>query len=348
MNYKQIAQRFLTFAEVECKGSSPLYEYLSLQIAKDEEMLALCSNTPKGQPIPNLLFGAVHYLLLKGNEHELKSYYLSLVEQPKDFHDAFTYFKDFCHQYRAEIISILKEKYVQTNEVRRCAYLFPTFCYVYQKVKRPLALIEIGTSAGLQLLWDKYSYHYFTGEVYGKKDSKVIIESEARGRLNTEILEEIPPITARYGIDLHVNDLTNEEHLRWLTALIWPEHHERRLLFQEAAECLKENKQELNLIEGDGVALLSEIVAKIPEDAVICVFHTHVANQIPPESKQALLEQIHTIGQSRDIFHLYNNMKDRYLHLDYIVNGVAYENRVGDNNAHGKWFEWELSELLQR
>ncbi len=33
-----------------------------------------------GQPVPNLLLGAVHYLLLAGKEHHVKTYYSSLVE----------------------------------------------------------------------------------------------------------------------------------------------------------------------------------------------------------------------------------------------------------------------------
>jgi hypothetical protein len=107
-----------------------------------------------------LFFGAVHYLLLKGADHPLKDFYPSIVSNPKSYEDSFEYFKDFCLTHRNEIESILKTKLVQTNEIRRCAYLYPIFCTIYEKVKKPLALIEIGTSAGLQLLWDKYSYSY--------------------------------------------------------------------------------------------------------------------------------------------------------------------------------------------
>lgn len=70
---EQIANLFRNFSANECKGSSVLYEYLSIKISEDEEVLTLASYEQPGQPVPNLLLGAVHYLLLKGKEHSLKT-----------------------------------------------------------------------------------------------------------------------------------------------------------------------------------------------------------------------------------------------------------------------------------
>lgn len=78
------------------KDPSDLYEYLSIKISEDEEVLTLASYAQPGQPVPNLLLGAVHYLLLKGKEHSLKNYYQSLVENADiNFENAFYQFKDF-------------------------------------------------------------------------------------------------------------------------------------------------------------------------------------------------------------------------------------------------------------
>lgn len=340
MVLNSLSEQFKKFAVRECKESSQLYEFLSLKIAEDEEMLELASYAREGQPVPNLFLGAVHYLLLKGKEHVLKEFYPSIVTNSREVEESYFYFKDFCQLYKEEIISILKTKLVQTNEVRRCSYLYPTFCYIFDITKKPLALIEIGTSAGLQLLWDKYSYSYGTNQVYGNKNSDVHITSEIKGD-NTPFLHvSSPPVVSRVGIDLHVNDLSNEEDYLWLKSLIWPNHHERRKLFEKAANYVRKNP--LTLIEGDGVTLLSEISKKTPKDHVICVFHTHVANQMPLKSKIRLLEEIKTIGKDRDIFHLYNNMRDRDLHLDYYIDGNEYTKIVGRTDGHGRWFYWDL------
>ncbi|MGF2715404.1 DUF2332 domain-containing protein [Bacillus cereus] len=342
---KQVANLFRDFSVNECKGSSPLYEYLSIKISEDEEVLTLAFNAQPGQPIPNLLLGAVHYLLLKGKEHSLKRYYYSLVEDAgtdTNFENAFHQFKDFCHVYREEIITLLQTKLVQTNEVRRCAYLYPSFCYIFNKVNKPLALIEIGTSSGLQLFWDQYRYSYGMEEVYGNTQSNVHLTSEIRGDNMPYLLKQSPPVVERIGLDLHVNDLNDDEDYLWLRALIWPEHKERLVLFDQAAELVKE--QSVQLIEGDGVVLLPSIVDQIREDVVICIFHTHVANQIPENVKHTLEKQIKEIGAKRDVFHLYNNMWDRDLHIDYYINGNEYCETVGETEGHGKWFSWKLGD----
>lgn len=340
MDKDQLSQKFINFAVNECKGSSKLYEFLSLKIAEDDEILDLCMNARDGQPIPNLLFAAVHYLLLKGKEHVLREYYQSIVVSHQEVDASFAEFKDFCTVFRDEISSILKSKIVQTNEVRRCAYLYPSFCYIFNMVNKPLSLIEIGTSAGLQLLWDTYRYSYGNNQVYGNKQSNVHIRSEIIGDNPPFILTNSPPVVSRLGLDLHISDLRDPDDYLWLKSLIWPEHQERLELFEHAA--LNFKKDPVSLIEGDGVMLLSDIVEHTPKDSVLCIFHTHVANQFPENLKYKLLESIKLIGSKRDVFHLYNNMWDRKLHLDSFINGIEYHKTVGETEGHGRWFKWEL------
>lgn len=343
-NTELLSKTFLTFAERECKGSSLLYEYLSKKIASDDDLLEICSNVRAGQPVPNRLFGAVHYLLLRGKEHQLKEFYPSIVSNPKLYMESFEYFKDFCIKYRIEIESILKTRLVQTNEVRRCAYLYPAFCAIYEKVKKPLALVEIGTSAGLQLLWDNYSYSYGKNHIYGNKESKLNITAEIKGE-NIPILHSTsPPVSTRIGLDLNTVDLKNEEEHLWLKSLIWPEHKERLFMFEEAASYIKDGS--VHLVDGDGVSLLQEYVENIPEDSAICIFHTHVANQIPLEMKKHLLKNVEAIGKKRDVFHIYNNIQDRFLHLDYYLNGIESQNTIAETDGHGRWFEWFMKKEL--
>ncbi|MBM7553035.1 hypothetical protein JOC33_001933 [Thalassobacillus pellis] len=341
-----VGARFNDFAILECEGSSELYKSLSLSIATDKELLKLCLNAREGQPIPNLLFGAVHYLLLQGTDHQLKEYYPSLVDKPKKNSHLFEAFKDFCLENGKEIKSILKNKLVQTNEVRRCAYLYPVFCYIYQQTNKPLSLIEIGTSAGLQLLWDHYSYSYGTENIYGKNDSFVHLTSNVReGELPHHLLSLNPPVNDRRGFDLHVSDLTKKEDFLWLKALIWPEHKDRLVNFEDSVKQLRLNPP--HLIEGDGVALLTEAAEEISADTTLCIFHTHVANQMPNSLKEILLQRVHEIGKQRDLFHIYNNMEDRMLHADSILNGKAKHRTIGETDGHGRWFDWKLtSEVL--
>lgn len=338
---KLLTDTFKDFAEKECIGSSPLYRELSLKIAEDEDILDLCTEVEKSQPIPNLLFGAVHYLLLKDTEHELKDYYPSLVDFPKRDRYLYRIFKDFCLENKEEIKVILKNNIVQTNEVRRCAYLFPVFSYIYAQTQKPLSLIEIGTSAGLQLLWDQYAYSYGTGKTYGKKDSAVHLESKVReGRIPEHLLNDVPPVAERTGVDLNIVDVTVTEEKLWLEALIWLEHADRRRNFLRAARKLQQ--QPLALIEGDGVSLLPEIAAEMSEDSTLCIFHTHVANQFTKEDKNRVEEEIRKLSEQRRVFHVYNNMQDRQLHIDSVFRRETKTNTLGETDGHGRWFDWKI------
>lgn len=340
MDTTTVSERFRAFAERECKGSSRLYGHLAEYIASDAALLQLAAQSRIGQPVPNLLLGAVHYLLLRGVVHPLAEYYPSMKNEPREPSAAFQSFKEFCMQYETDIIQIIKSKLVQTNEVRRCAYLYPSFCYIHQLTNKPLALIEIGTSAGLQLLWDKYSYSYNTNRKYGDINSALEITAEIRGDQFPFIFERSPPVTARVGLDLHVNNLRDPEDYLWLKALIWPEHTDRFSHFDKAAMYVQ--KERLELIEGDGVSLLPNVAANIPGDSIICIFHTHVANQMPHGLKILLEEHIRALGQVRDVFHLYNNMWDYDLHLDYSMGGKEFKNTVAKTDGHGRWFQWML------
>ncbi|MFC0300281.1 DUF2332 domain-containing protein [Virgibacillus soli] len=341
MDLARLSQSFQVFAERECRHSSQLYYHLAKQISRDDRLLELCKQTRSGQPVPNMLFGAVHYLLLKGKgKQQLHNYYASMTENPVDAVEAYPVFRAFCLQNEQEMTHLLQTKLVQTNEVRRCAYLLPVFSYIYEKINKPLALVEIGTSAGFQLLWDTYRYVYNGSTIGDDKDGYII--SEVKGEQQPYIPKEMPSVNCRYGLDLHINDVMNAEDYLWLQALIWPEHEDRRMLFQMAANQVDRYQDELHFMEGDGVQLLPQVVDKISEDAIVCVFHTHVANQFPEALKNRLLENIRFIGKRRDIFHVYNNMWDTKLHIDSIVDKKEHKKIVGTTDGHGRWFTWEL------
>ncbi|RWZ60657.1 DUF2332 domain-containing protein [Halobacillus fulvus] len=342
MNTEELAERFKRFAFKECEGSSELYKQLSLEVADDRELLSLCLYAREGQPVPNLLFGAVHYLLEQETDHPLSNFYTSFQKEIRNEANAFPAFKDFCHLHKEQLIMLLQNKRVQTNEVRRCAYLYPLFCHIYRQTGKPLFLIEIGTSAGLQLFADEYSYSYGDGVEYENSEASVHISSHVRkGKLPADLLKENPSVQGRIGIDLHINDVTDPEDYNWLKALIWPEHQERRKMFEEAAQHIIQNPP--HLIEGDGVKELLNVVENIPVGAVLCIFHTHVANQMPEKVKKELMENVDRFGETRDTYHIYNQVYDHCLHMDAYVNGKVQRQTIGETDGHGRWFDWELS-----
>ncbi|MGE7692605.1 DUF2332 domain-containing protein [Lysinibacillus sp. NPDC094177] len=340
----QLSKQFRTFAKNECENSSPLYEHLATKIADDEEILKIATFIPQGQPVPNLLLAGVQYLLSLSKD-ELVYFYPSLITTPKPINDVYPVFKAFILSHSEELKTLFQEKLVQTNEIRRCSYLYPMMTEIYERHQKPLAFIEIGASAGLQLGLDQYNYCYNQELHINNSNRDFVLSSENRGQPLPTSITNSPVVCKRVGIDLNPIDIHNEEELRWLEALIWPEHQERRLLLNQALPIFKE--LDLELIKGDAIKLIKEISSEINEDAMLVVYHTHVANQIPMELRLELIEQLKEISMERPLYHCYNNLFDMQLHQDFINQGDITSIRSMERpDGHARWFKWANQKVI--
>lgn len=334
----KLSKQFRTFAKNECENSSPLYEHLANKIADDNELLKIATSIPQGQPVPNLLLAGVQYLL-SSSKDDLVHFYPSLTTTPKAISEVYPVFKAFVLSHSDELKTLFQEKLVQTNEIRRCSYLYPMMTEIYESHKKPLALLEIGASAGLQLGMDQYNYCYNQQLHINNSNNAFVLSSENRGQPLPASITNAPVVCKRVGIDLNPINIHNEEELRWLQALIWPEHEERRLLLNQALPILKE--LDLQLIKGDAIKLIKDISREINEDAMLVVYHTHVANQIPMELRLELMKQLKEISMERPLYHCYNNLFDTQLHQDLIDQGEIESIRTMERpDGHARWFKW--------
>jgi hypothetical protein len=346
---QELVGAFLRFARTSSEEPSPLYEHLKQAIVQDEELLWLAAQCQPGQPQPNMLFGAVHFLLLRAAAPlpPLARFYADLTAEAAPPEQAFPHFRAFCLEHQAAIIHILQTRMVQTNEVRRCAYLLPAFCWIAARTRRPLALVEIGTSAGLNLLWDHYSYQYHHDQGTLRTGA-----TSAPVQINTDLHHNIPdlPLTlphviSRAGLDLNVIDLHNPLELLWLRALIWPEHAERMQRLDAAMALLK--REPPRLITGDALLLLPKVLRDISVHATPVIFHTHVLNQFSGTARERLTAIMEQAAQRRDVFRLGNDMDAWHRkRTSYPLRLIAYEDgsrseyHLADCDAHGRWVSW--------
>src|SRR5260221_12904147 len=75
-----LSHSFEQFASHVSQQACPLYARLSGAVAADPELLPLACHARRGQPVPNLFFAAIHFLLLKGMQHPLAAFYPSVSE----------------------------------------------------------------------------------------------------------------------------------------------------------------------------------------------------------------------------------------------------------------------------
>jgi hypothetical protein len=336
---------FLTYA-VDCHEYSPLYEHLSTAIAEDTELLELSTSARAGQPPPNLLFAAVHYLLLRGCDHPLTQYFGSLVLQPRPPQDAWPVFRDFCLERRQEISALMSSRLVQTNEVGRSACLLPAFNYVSRLAGgRPLALIDVGASAGLNLLFDRFLIDY--GRLsWGDPDSPVRLSCELRGVLDPPIARaeasdhREPVVGFRAGIDINPIDLMDEDAVLWLRALVWPEQPERAFNLAQATSIAR--AQAPLVIKGDAIEVLPSLLESVPSDLSLCLYHSFTLHQLTPEGRERLYSLLREQSRLRDVCLVGMSGLMQAARLGVITWSQSKEKRVhlADCMAHGGWLRW--------
>jgi hypothetical protein len=339
---EEIAETFARSAAHEFHGSSPLYEALAVGVSTDQELLTLASRAIS-KPVPMIFLAAVHYLLLDGADHPLAAFYPNIHPEASIAADLYPVFRDFCFHHRDEIENLITTHHVQTNEVRRCACLLPAFGIASRKAKGlPLALVEIGASAGLNLFWDHYGYDYGNRLFYGNGASSLRLTCRLRGDKKPPFPDTFPQIASRVGIDLNPIDIRDASATNWLRSFIWPEHAGRFDILHRAIEIARNSPPDLR--KGDALEVLPGIMETVPKDSVLCLFHTFVSNQMLPETRDGLDNLIRDYGFKRDVCCISIALSEKYnyprIELLSYTGGVKTHRHLANCSGHSRWLEW--------
>jgi hypothetical protein len=263
-----IADNYRAFARFEAAGRSPAYETLANAVADDDVVLDFLSTLPAIKRQPNLLFAADR--LLVGDVPDIGRLH-ELVE-----HRA------------AELTAVMLARRTQTNEVGRCATLLPALALLPE----PLALIEVGASAGLVLLPDRYSYDY-DGQLLHASDAQApVLRCQTRGPV--PIPPRIPRVAWRTGLDLNPLDVTNDDDVAWLRCLVWPGQPAREERLDAAIETARKDPPEV--VRGDLLADLPALVARAPKDCTVVVFHSAVLAYVDPTTRHEFAALTRELG----------------------------------------------------
>jgi hypothetical protein len=308
---------------------SPLYLHLVEVIAGDPDLMRVVGRI-QHLPQANLLFGAVHLLLLAGRGPELAAHYRSLVDDPLPVSDSGPAFRRFVLDHEEEIVDIGNTRYTQTNECRRCAVLLPL---VMMAPFERFHLIDVGTSAGLNLGLDRY--HYRFGDLAWGPESKVLLTTESRGA--TPRLHDIA-VMRRIGLDLSPIDPGDQESRLWLDALIWPEHVERRARLRAALELMA--AVEVEMVPGDALVTLPETLAGLPGADPAMVVNSFTLIQFSPEQRDQLEEIAAAARSQRPVFRASMEALDKnddWARL--VIDDGSGPRQVGEAHPHGEWID---------
>lgn len=268
------------FARLEASGTSPIYTAWAEGVAADDDVIALLLELPRPKRQANLLFAAARHLGAgEGTYADLRAWLL---------------------RHWNDVRELMLARSTQTNEAGRCATLLPALA----RIPGPLALMEVGASAGLCLYPDRYSYRFTVTEAAAPatatqrsapagSDTKseqgtrldpadgpsaVVLDCELT---NISVPERLPEVAWRAGIDLNPLDITDADQREWLTSLIWPEHEARRERLLAAASIAAADPP--HLVRGDLLDTVESLLAEVPAGTQPVVFHSAVLAYVDAE-----------------------------------------------------------------
>jgi hypothetical protein len=312
----ETSRRYRLMADLQLPGVSPTYEVLCAGVADDLELIALLDTLPAPKRQPNLLLGAVRFL-----------------GGPVDSYDGF---RAFVFDQWARVSHTMRTRRTQTNEARRCATLLPALA----QLDGPLALLEVGASAGLCLQPDRYSYRYGDGPVLGT--GAPLLECAVTGPV--PIPTALPDVGWRAGLDLNPLDVRDDEDMRWLEALVWPEQTDRFGILRSAVATARRDPAPVH--RGDLTTDLQRVAEGAPAEATLVVYHSAVLSYLDDPGRAAFRAAVDALATRRATVWLSNEGPGVVVHGAPRRDGpVPFVLARGDSplalaSPHGESLEW--------
>ncbi|NQX25948.1 DUF2332 domain-containing protein [Microbacteriaceae bacterium VKM Ac-2854] len=240
----------------ELAGTSAVQVGWAHAIAADPEVIALIEQLPREHRQPSLLFSVARYLGA----------------------DANTDMRDWLRAHWVDAARLAASRKTQTNEANRCA---PLVAALAQLPDEPIALIEVGASAGLCLVPERYSYDF--GDTTLGDGAPRLSCVVTGGATPTRR----PRIAWRRGIDLHPLDARDADDRRWLHALLPPDRPERAERLAEALDRIDADPPVI--VAGDALAALPAVLASVPPGLRIVVASLGTLIYLSPADRQAIV-----------------------------------------------------------
>jgi hypothetical protein len=260
--------------------------------------------------------GALHALARSGAEPVLAAHYPPHPSDPEALRAAV---KGAIARHDRFLTAYLDSP-PQTNEVARSAILLGGMLTTARETGLPLEILEIGSSAGLNLMFDHYAYDLGNGRLWGTGEAPLTITCAWRG--NAPALETGLRVVSRTGCDQNPLDPRSEKTVDRLLSYVWPDQPAR---MERLAVALGHAARAGTRIEkadaGDWLAR-SLAVPQRPGVARV-LFHTIVWQYLPAAVKERAETAI--AGGA--------------LRLTLWPGGE--ERLLGRADYHGRWVEWE-------
>lgn len=348
----EISGKFLDFAGA-FRSAAPMYSRFAARVAREPGVVDLMTFAERTQRIPVLLFACVHFLLLREPDNQLCSHYPNMrpfkptrLDPGDAIDDAFI---AFILDHRDELMSLLATRSTQTNEVGRCSWLLFPLALLEDEVGE-IARVDVGSSAGLTLLFPKIDFELHPGGVIGTGGA-LTLRCETRGE--PPRIDHVPKIAWSVGFDSHPIDLFNEDHIQWLEACVWPEQVERFDRLVAAVDLAR--RLGIVVEPGDAVTDIRAFVERASRHGHPVVTASWVLNYLTPAERIAFVTELDSIGADMNLSWVIAESPQETPELP--VDGDASEAitvvslvtwragrrtsvRLATAHPHGDWINW--------
>ena len=223
---------------------SPLYGRLAGQLAEDPRPAGAILGDDASWDLGLRLFGAVHQHVLAG-------------VAPRALSGDWDDFAAALDEHAGSLRRFVREQGVQTNETQRCVVLLPAFLTLACETGLPLDLVELGPSAGLNLVFDRYRYRYAQGDWEIRRPGCDSRRTSA-GRSRRRCSRRRSRLRVGAGSTSSPLDVADADHVLLLHSFLWPGLEERAVRLDAAVATFLDAPPRPQLVRGDYVEAAAE------------------------------------------------------------------------------------------